>query len=394
MRWTRWSVRPILAVLLILCLVVPACTAAPRNVILLIGDGMGYEQVKAAGLYAGGEGVSLAFEKHHVGHMTTHSADRGGPNKGVTDSAAAGTALAAGAKTNNGVIARTPDGEDLTTVLEIFARAGKRTGLVTTCPMTHATPACFAAHLENRHQYDAIAEDYFKRSRPNVLFGAYYKGNKGVDAPQARQAGYDDVTTRQALDAFVRKAGHADDVHVSGQFSSAMMPWEYAGPLSVEKQNRLAVRPGATYETAPHLSEMAGAALRLLAPGREGFFLMIEGGTIDWACHANCIERCVAETVEFAETCRRVLDWARARRDTLVIITADHECGGLKVVRGRGKGEMPEVTWGSGGHTDVPVPVYAVGPGAERLQGEIDNTALFPVMTGRPVPAAAEAAAR
>ena len=393
MRWSRWSIRPLLAVLLTLWLVAPACAAAPRNVILLIGDGMGLEQVKAAGLYAGGEAGSLAFEKHRLGQMTTHSADRGGPKPGVTDSAAAGTAMATGAKTNNGVIARTPDGEDLTTVLEVFARAGKRTGLVTTCPMTHATPAGFAAHVANRHQYDDIAEDYFERSRPNVLFGATYPKDKGVDAQQAREAGYEVVTSRHALDAFVKKADDADDVHVSGQFSSAMMPWEYTGPLP-EKAGGHEVQAGATYETAPHLTEMADAAIRLLAPGREGFFLMIEGGTIDWACHANCIERCVAETVEFANTCRRVLDWARQRRDTLVIITADHECGGLKVVRGRGRGNMPEVTWGSKHHTDVPVPVYAIGPGAERLKGEIDNVDLFPVMLGRPAPAAAEAAAR
>jgi alkaline phosphatase len=119
---------------------------------------------------------------------------------------------------------------------------------------------------------------------------------------------------------------------------------------------------------------------------------MIEGGTIDWAGHDNCIERNVAETLEFDRTCRLVLDWAARRDDTLVLITADHECGGLRVVGGRGKGKMPEVVWRSKGHTDVPVPVYAFGPGAERLRGDIDNTDLFPVMTGRAVPATADAA--
>jgi len=385
MQLSRWSTRLVSAALLSLCLLAPALAEVPKNVVLLIGDGMGPEQVKAASLYAHGKEGALAMEKHYVGTMTTHSANRGGPNKGATDSAAAGTALATGHKTDNGIVCQTPDGKDLTTVLEVLAKAGKRTGLVTTVPMTHATPACFGAHAKKRSQYGNIAEDYFERSRPNVLFGAYYDKEKGVTPDEARKAGYTVVTTRDELEAFVKQADSGADVHVSGQFAKGLIPWEYTGPLPEEgKEKRKHAGPkGATFETVPHLSEMADAAIRLLAPDPDGFFLMIEGGTIDWAGHDNCIEWNVAETVEFDKTCRLVLDWAKARDDTLVIITADHECGGLKVVRGRGKGRVPEVAWGSGGHTDVPVPVYAIGPGAERLKGEIDNVDLFPVMAGR-----------
>jgi alkaline phosphatase len=394
MRPFRHAARSVLAVLLSLCLVTAAWAEAPKNVILLIGDGMGFEQVKAAGLYAHGEAGTLDMEEHYVGRMTTHSADRGGPHKGATDSAAAGTAIATGRKTKNRIVSRTPDGEDLTTVLEVFAEAGKATGLVTTCPMTHATPACFGAHAETRYEYDDIAADYFKRSRPNVLFGAYYEG-KGVGRDKARDAGYAVVATRDELRALVARAEAGDanaEVHVSGQFSSGQIPWEYAGPLPEREKGEYKSAAGATWETAPHLSQMADAALRLLARNPKGFFLMIEGGTIDWAGHDNCIERNVAETLEFDRTCRLVLDWAARRDDTLVLITADHECGGLRVVGGRGKGKMPEVVWRSKGHTDVPVPVYAFGPGAERLRGDIDNTDLFPVMTGRAVPATADAA--
>jgi len=396
MRTLRWNARLVLVALLSLCLLAPAWAEAPTNVVLLVGDGMGPEQVKAAGLYANDEASTLAMEKHYVGTMTTHSADRGGANKGATDSAAAGTAMATGHKTDNGIVSQTPHGEVLPTVLEVFARAGKRTGLVTTCPMTHATPACFGAHVAKRSRYGDIAEDYFKRSRPNVLFGAYYKGDRGVTEEKARRAGYAVVTTRDALAALLKQTDPDADLHVSGQFAPGMIPWEYDGPLPEEgkKKRRHGEPSDAAFDTVPHLSEMAHAALRLLVPDPEGFFLMIEGGTIDWACHDNCIQRCVAETVEFDNTCRLVLDWAGRRDDTLVIITADHECGGLKVIEGRGKGEMPEVAWSTGGHTDVPVPVYAVGPGAERLEGEVDNTDLFGVMTGRAVPAAAEAVAR
>ncbi len=392
MRLSRWSVRLLLSVLLSLCFLAAAWAGPPKNVVLLIGDGMGPEQVKAAGLYAHGEAGTLEMEKHYVGTMTTHSANRGGPNKGATDSAAAGTAMATGRKTDSRIVSRTPDGEDLATVLEVFAKAGKATGLVTTCPMTHATPACFGAHAETRYEYDDIAADYFTRSRPNVLFGAYYEG-KGVSRDMARDAGYAVVTTRAELQALVAKAEAGDagaEVHVSGQFSSGQIPWEYTGPLPGREKGEYKSAAGATWETAPHLSQMADAALRLLARNPKGLFLMIEGGTIDWAGHDNCIERNVAETLEFDKTCRLVLDWAARRDDTLVIITADHECGGLKVASGCGKGKMPEVAWESKGHTDVPVPVYAVGPGAERLKGEIDNVDLFPVMTGQPVPATAD----
>jgi alkaline phosphatase len=377
----------------------------PKNVILLIGDGMGFEQVKAAGLYAHGEAGTLAFEQYRVGRMTTHPLSLDGDEDededeeegtGATDSAAAGTAMATGHKTKNGIIGQTPDGQDLPTILEILARAGKRTGLVTTVPMTHATPASFGAHVPKRTQYAKIAEGYFNRSRPNLLFGAVYAKGKGVTEKKARDAGYAVLKTRDDLNRFLQEAAAAgadDDLHVSGQFAVGMLPWEYQGPLpdDPDKKRKHGGLTKATYEAAPHLTEMALAAIRLLEPDPDGFFLMIEGGAIDWACHDNCIQWCIGETLEFDKTCRAVLDWAKGRDDTLVIITADHECGGLTVVEGRGKGEVPEVTWSSRGHTGVAVPVYAWGRGAERLRGEIDNTALFPVMLGRPKAAAAEA---
>jgi len=394
MRRRTWAV-------LVLGLVVwTAASAAwaepPRCVVLMIGDGMGPEQVKAAGLYANGEAGTLPFEKYFVGTMRTCSLDHGGDKKGATDSAAAATAMATGQKTNNGVISQTPDGRDLPTVLELLAKAGKLTGLVTTVPITHATPAGFGAHVPKRTQYAEIAEDYLTGSRPNLLFGAVFSRGRGMTEAKARRAGYTVLKTRADLERFVEAAAGRPpaDLHVWGRFAVDMLPWEYDGPLPEKgkKGRRHAGLSDATFATAPHLSEMTRAALRLLERGPHGFFLMVEGGAIDWACHDNCIEWAVGETVEFAEACRAVLDWAKRHPDALVIITADHETGGLKVVRGRGKGKVPEVTWSSKGHTDAEVNVYAVGPGSEALRGRIDNTDLFRVMMGEVQKAARPAA--
>ena len=139
------------------------------------------------------------------------------------------------------------------------------------------------------------------------------------------------------------------------------------------------------YDTVPHLSEMTSAAIRALDNDPNGFFLMVEGGRIDKAAHINIIERNVFETLEFDRAFRVVMNWAKDREDTLIIVTADHECGGLKVLRNRGRGSMPDVLWSSRydstkDHTGVNVPVYAVGEGAENFAGVIDNTDIFKIL--------------
>jgi len=205
------------------------------------------------------------------------------------------------------------------------------------------------------------------------------------------------MTSRRRAAAAARTA----PVHVSGQFAPDQMPWEYEGPIEeaigtdgyehgMEEKEEDDTgddgpdpREDVTFETAPHLSEMGAAALALL-DGPKGFFLMIEGGSIDKACHKNQIERSVFETLEFEKTFRAVMAWAAGRKDTLVIVTADHETGGLWVTKSRGTGEFPEVVWGRWDHTGLNVPVYAWGLGADRITGVIDNTALYAVMTGEP----------
>ncbi len=325
----------------------------PQNVIMLIGDGMGFEQVRAAGMYLNGIEGTLSFEMlPYQADMTTYSA-----NSSVTDSAAAATAMATGVKVNNGVVsvAIPGDGSELETLLEYMRDKGKSIGLVTTTYMTHATPASFGAHDSSRNNTSAIATDYLNQTLPNVLFGG---GGNGLDFSNAQSVGYTVVTDASEMlalnTALVNMA--------SGQFGIGHMPFELDGLGDL-----------------PHLSEMTEIALDILDNDPDGFFLMVEGGRIDHAGHSNDIQRNVHETIEFSYAVQKVIDWAAGRMDTLILVTADHETGGLTVIANNGAGHYPTVSWSTGSHTGVTVPLYAWGVNAELILGGIDNTELFAI---------------
>ena len=331
----------------------------PRNIIVCIGDGMGAEKVKAAGMYAHGTAGTLSFEAFpYRSTMTTHSAD-----SLITDSAAASTAMATGFKVINGVIsmALPGDGTQLYTLLECFRDRGKSTGLVSTTFITHATPAGFGAHNPERGNLSEIAESYLSDSRPNVLLGG---GGNGMSVTAAESAGYSVVTSRGDM----LSHGIEKIAQLSGQFGDTNLPYEYDGLGDL-----------------PHLSEMTAVALNILEKGPNGFFLMIEGGRIDHAGHSNDIKRNVCETIEFSRTLGVVSNWAKGLEDTLIIVTADHETGGLQVLENNGKGNFPSVSWSTDGHTTASVPVYAWGCGAERICGVRDNTDLFGVVANAQV---------
>jgi len=341
---------------------------APRCVVFLIGDGMGFEQVKAAGLFLNGQEGTLSFESWpHKAAVSTYSA-----SSSVTDSAAAATAMATGHKVNNGVISQaTPgDGRPLETILERFASMGRSTGLVTTTEITHATPASFAAHTVSRGKNPEIAECYLNQTRPNVLFG----GGGTLKGDAASAAGYTVVTDRAGLERLDTESV----THVAGLFGEGHMPYEYD---HVAKKHL-------EYDRLPHLSEMSRVALRILSRNPKGFFLMIEGGKIDHAGHGNDLERNLYETIEFARAAEVVMEHVGELRDTLVVVTSDHETGGLKVVCGNGKGALPTVTWSTKGHTPVHVPAYAWGVNAHRVTGIMDNTQWLQIDLGlAPLPA-------
>jgi len=325
-----------------------------KNIILLIGDGMGFEQVRAAGIYQHGQGGTLSFEKlPFQGRVSTFSA-----SDAITDSAAAATAMATGTKVNNGVISMAipGDGSPLTTVLENFTSAGAASGLVTTTTITHATPAAFAAHAPSRTNQPEIADDYLNETRPDVLMG----GAQFVDSVSATAAGYNVVTDRESLLSLDTET----NTNVWGQFGSTYLPFEAdgLGPL-------------------PHLTESTQTTLAILDNNPQGLFLMIEGGRIDHAGHINDLYRNILETLEFSSAAQNVLDWGAGRTDTLVIVTADHETGGLEITGNNGAGNLPTATWLTTGHTGKDVPVYAWGVNAHMLNGAIDNTTIFDVIS-------------
>jgi len=329
--------------------------AEPENIIIFIGDGMGVGHVKASGIYAYGTEGSLLFESFpYQAEVTTYSAD-----SSVTDSAAAATAIASAVKVNNGVISvESPgDGSELYTLLEYFKDRGKSTGLVTTVPMTNATPASFAAHESSRYNYSNIADDYFNQTRPNVLFGG---GGDEMSVSQALNAGYTVFTNRVGM----QRLNTDTETLVSGQFGYAL-PYEYDG----------------SFATTPHLSELTATALDILDNDPDGFFIMIEGGLIDWAAHANNLNRDIFETIEFDNSVQVALDWAQGRSDTLIIVTADHDTGGLTVTQNNGQGVLPDVAWATEGHTGANVGVYAIGQNAHLISGVMDNTDFFAVAT-------------
>ena len=250
----------------------------PKNVVICIGDGMGFEAVKAASYYASGEAGTLSFEKfpYHA-EIATYAA-----NTPMTDSAAAATAMATGHKVNNGVISMEipGSGTPLKTLLEICQEYNKRTGLVTTTYITHATPAAFGAHNSQRNNLGEIAHDYLHLTRPNVLLGG---GGNGITENRAESAGYTVVTNREEL----LRLDTGTETHVSGQFGQTNIPYMFDGS-----------------DNLPQLSEMATIALEILCNSEDGFFLLLEGGRIDHAGHSNDIERQLLRRLSFLMQCK------------------------------------------------------------------------------------------
>jgi alkaline phosphatase len=338
----------------------PGQALAARHVILFIGDGMGFEHVKAGGMYLNGAAGTLSFEAFpYQAELTTHPA-----GSQVTDSAAAATAMATGEKVQNGVvsIAIPGDGQELYTLLEYARDRCLSTGLVTTTVMTHATPAGFGAHTPNRADQADIAGDYLMQTRPNLLLGG---GGSGLTPGAAEAAGYSLVTDRASLLALEPETLPGSDLLLAGQFGGGHMPYEVDGTGSL-----------------PHLNEMTRSALTFLDDDPDGFFLMVEGGRIDHASHSNDARRMVGEVAEFSRAVQMALDWARQHPDTLILVTADHETGGLRVASSSGRGNVPVVAWSTPLHTGARVPVYLYGRFSGTLPPLIDNTQVPDILSG------------
>lgn len=317
------------------------------NVILFIGDGMGPQHVAAARCY---QGAPLSFEDFpHFALVDTDSLE------GLTDSAAGATAIATGTRVEAYTYGDRSDGQ-LPTVLEYYKAKGKRTGLVTTDRMTAATPAAFATHALFRDDWGAIVRDYLDLTRPHVLLGG---GGYAMDPAAAAAAGYAVATDAAELAAIDPAATD----YLSGQFGEGQMAYEYDG-----------------IGDQPRLRDMTAAALAVLERGPAGFFLMVEGANVDHAAHDWDLERLIPEMLELDAAVRTAVNWARNRTDTLIVVTADHETGGLSVWADNGAGILPDVEWTDTWHTQTPVGSWAWGPGSERVSGFMANTDTFHVL--------------
>lgn len=316
----------------------------PRNIILMIGDGMSAAQIYA-GLAAKG---SLNLEKLKIiGFSKTNS------TRFITDSGAGAAAWSTGKKTKNGAIGVDSADVPHPTILEIAEQHGLSTGLVATTDITDATPAAFTAHQPSRKLQQEIAAE-FLLSGVDVFIGA----------------GKEHFTNRKD------ERDLLDELHKKGYQVSSNID-----EITRIKTGKLA---GFLTETpaqvrGDQLTRTALTAIDILKQNKKGFFLMIEGSKIDDGGHGNNIDVVINEMIDFDNTIGKVLEFAEKDGNTLVIITGDHETGGLTLTGGTMGGKI-EGKFSTKGHTAVMVPVFAYGPGAEAFMGIYHNNTIFDKM--------------
>lgn len=430
-RWLALTGTSTLAAAIALTCATPAVAApeapGPKNVILLIGDGMGYNHIDAASLYEHGTTyaqvdvdpqagtiehlpgtASQVFQSFPVQvGMSTHSANGRAeydPTKawadfdwiaeGATDSAAAGTALATGVKTNNGILGIDPEGNSVTNVAERAAELDKATGVVTSVQFSHATPAAWGAHNASRNDLHGISEEMIAGPL-DVIMGAghpyFDDDNQPIDAGrfdylsegawnklQDGQTPFTLIEDKGQFEALAAGEDLPEQVFGLAQVASTLQQarsGESEGQLPFEvEQNDVA-----------SLATMTQGALNVLEQNDNGLFLMVEGGAIDWTGHANETTRNIEETVDFNRAVETVVDWVETESswdETLVIVTADHETGYLDGDRSDptwtpitgAKGQLPNEKWFSGNHTNQLVPVFAKGAGSELLASYATGT--------------------
>ena len=322
----------------------------PVNIILFIGDGMGVAQLSAG--IAVSDKTFVVEHFKYAGYCKTSSFDRY-----VTDSAAAATAIACGVKTRNGMLGMGPDTTLVASIMEIAHKNGLATGLVCTSAITHATPAGFVAHNSGRGNYEYKALDFMKGTNDVFIGGGsnhFKKRKDGKDlTAQLRGQGYDVVFTLEDLmkSNANKIAGLLDTVHmarsVDGRFGM--------------------------------LEAMTSKAIETLSRNKKGFILMVEGSQIDFAGHGKDLAWNVSEVLDMERAVTKAYEFAEKSRNTLVVVTADHETGGLALTGGDLKKKTIEAVYATNNHTAVLVPVFSHGPGAERFTGIIDNTDFFPI---------------
>lgn len=417
---------------------VTTAAAGPKNVIVMIGDGMGFNQLDAASLYRHGTSFAQVKVDASSGRvvrakstpipelaafdvsLAARTIQRGGtynPKRAwtefgyvrskPTDSAAAATAMVTGVKTYNGAIGVGPDRKSRKNLAEIAISTGRKAGVVSSVAFSHATPAAFSAHDTDRDDYRDIARDQLK-SKLSVIMGAghpWYTDNRNKRS-QAKytylyKSDYKKLTSgRSGFRYLASKA--AFDKLTTGDAPDRVFGIARVASTLQQKRSGVTSRPKASKNPVPTLSTMTRGALNVLDADPDGLFLMVEGGAIDWANHSNQAGRLLEETSAFLDAISAVTKWVETNsswEETLLIVTADHESGYLT---GRGAnpdwtmitgaaGSVPKLSWHSKAHTKQLVPLFARGAGAAEFtkavigtdpvrRGFVDNTSIFTIV--------------
>ncbi|MBN2019344.1 MAG: alkaline phosphatase [Sedimentisphaerales bacterium] len=389
----------------------------PKNVIIFIADGAGFNHFKAADFYQCGNSPCQEYADFPV-RLAMSTYQQGGdynPNAawakfnyvkhGYTDSAAAATAMATGVKTYNYALGVDVNRNPVTNLVERAEQLGKSTGVITSVPFSHATPAGFVAHNTSRNNYTQIADDMVNKSAADVIMGCGHPlyDNDGKQHMSTRYKYLDSSNWVNLLNGSAGADADGDGspdpwtlIQARAQFQALAKgpaPKRLFGLARVfetlqEKRSPDARTPYESpfIQTVPTLEEMTLAALNVLDDNPAGFFLMIEGGAVDWAAHNNHSARVIEEMNDFNRSAEAVIKWVKRENgwnETLVIVTADHETGYLtgpdaggsqrNELVNNGPGKMPSMEWNSGSHTNSLVPFYAKGSGAKYFKDAVDG---------------------
>lgn len=323
-----------------------------KNIIFLIGDGMGVPQISAA-LYSNNNRLALEAFPYVGFHKTYSESDL------ITDSAAGATAFACGIKTYNGAIGMDQDTLPCYSLLEELQDNGYATGLIATSTIVHATPAAFAAHQPLRWQYEEIAVDLSQAGVDFMVGGGRRYFNR-------RDKDERDLLQEMAKEGYLIRSYLDDDL--PNIMTGSAERFFY---LSADK-HPLTRAAGRAY--LPY-SVQLGASF-LSRKSDSGFFLVAEGSQIDWGGHSNEGQLIVEEVLDFDRAVEAALDYARRDGETLVVVTTDHETGGMAIMPGSKMGDI-KASFNHNGHTAAMVPVFAYGPSSERFEGIYDNTEIY-----------------
>lgn len=319
-----------------------------KNVILMIGDGMSLMHVYTA--WAANRGKLWLENAQATGLSKTWAV-----KKLVTDSGSGGTSLATGVKTVYHAVGVDPEGKPLTSLVDVAKELGKDAGMAVTCRLWDATPCDFCCHNIDRDKEEELVGDY-PTSGVDFVFGG------GAQKFTNRKDGRDIFKELQKKGYHVSRT--LDDFFAYDKNSRIFaVPYDKDTPLPDERGDLLA------------RASMKG--ISLMNQNKNGFFMMIEGSQLDDYGHFNQLDLLMKETLDFDQTVGEVMKWAAKDGETLVVVTADHETGGLTLVNGNKDEGRVECCFSSKDHTGAMVPVYAFGPGAENFTGIFENTDVF-----------------